>query len=208
MPAVEKAIPIAVRNTLSPSHPGTTIQWHPPSVGVAATGSKGGSGVGHGRVQAITRVPLRAYEALRNAKLLDAGVGDAVVSEEAALVVLVGTNIMSLDGLPADVAAALRAAGIPSYAPRRVNGSRHNYTVCVPESRRVEAVKLLHERFVRPAAEAAAAAVAARSGADGGGREPVRIALGRRMAAPAHTDSEMGGSEGAGSDPRLAMASS
>jgi aspartokinase len=145
-PAVEKAIPIAVRNTINPAHPGTRIEWHP------QTGR-----AGEARVQAITRLPLKTYET-RNAPLRDLDLSRlAVHREQAALVVLVGLNVMSMRGLPERVLQTLRDADIPASVPARVNGSRNNFSVVVPESRRNEAVAVLHAAFVAPAAGAAAA---------------------------------------------------
>jgi hypothetical protein len=50
--------------------------------------------------------------------------------------------------LPDRVTSVLRGAGIPVYAPRSVNGSQNNFSVIVPETRRKEAVDLLHRAFV------------------------------------------------------------
>ena len=162
MPAVEKAIPITVRNTINPAHPGTRIEWHPSSARAA-------------RVQAVTRVPLRTYET-KNAPLTDLDLDKLHVRrEEAALVVLVGLNIMAIPGLEERVLAVLREAAVPAHVPRRVNGSANNFSVLVPESRLNEAVKLCHERIVKPSSEAQ------REGEAGGRRLDFRVAYGARM---------------------------
>lgn len=153
MPAVEKAIPIAVRNTINPAHPGTRIEWHPQT------------GRGTARVQAVTRLALKTYET-RNAPLRNLDLSHLRVKrEEAALVVLVGLNIMSLPHLPERVLGALRERGIPAHAPEKVNGSPNNFSVVVPESQRNEAVALLHDTFVVPGAGKVAVPATAATGA-------------------------------------------
>ena len=161
MPAVEKAIPITVRNTINPSHPGTRIEWHPSSSRSS-------------RVQAVTRVPLRTYET-KNAPLTDLDLTKLNVRrEDAALVVLVGLNIMAIPGLEERVLVVLREAVIPAHVPRRVNGSANNFSVLVPESRLTEATKLLHERIVKPSSELQASEAE-------GKRLDFRVAYGARM---------------------------
>ena len=54
---------------------------------------------------------------------------------------------LELSHKPADPD-ALRAAGIPVYVPRFVNGSENSFSVVVPESQRNAAVALLHRTFV------------------------------------------------------------
>jgi aspartokinase len=208
-PAVEKAIPIAVRNTFDPRHPGTriggaaaagagagagastrngsslsssaaqvaaaaaaagaaaarlhqhTAHTQQPShrAGSAAAGSAAAAAAAaaappppapafEARVQTVTKVPLKAYEA-KNSALQDLDLSALHVKrEEAALVVLVGMKIMGIKDLPDRVTSVLRGAGIPVYVPRRVNGSQNNFSVIVPETRRNEAVDLLHRAFV------------------------------------------------------------
>ena len=70
------------------------------------------------------------------------------------LVVLVGLQVMRVANIEARVTAELRAAGIPVYVPRYVNGSENSFSVVVPESQRNAAVGLLHRVFVLGAAEA------------------------------------------------------
>ena len=138
-PAVEKAIPIAVKNTINPGHPGTQIEWYP-------------HGATDARVQAVTRTPLKTYET-RNGPIVDLDLsGLAVKREETTLVALVGLNVMAMGDLPRRVLGALRDAGVPAFAPARVNGSVHSFSIIVPESQRNLAVTVLHDTFVKPAA--------------------------------------------------------
>lgn len=185
-PAVEKAIPIAVRNTYDPAHPGTRIEAvvHG-SAGNAAAAAAAAAAASHcggpanlaaaiaggaprpveARVQTVTRVPLRAYEA-KNAPIHDLDLAALNVKrEEAALVALVGLGIMSIPGLQERVTAVLRGAGIPVYVPSRVNGSPHNFSVIVPESARNAAVQLLHQEFIQLEAHRAHGQAHAVSGA-------------------------------------------
>ena len=125
--------------------------------GGGGSGSGGGGGGGGGaplagRVQTVTKMPLKVYEA-KNAPLVDLRDGDLlgalrISREEAALVVLVGLRVMRVASLEARVTEALRAAGIPVYVPRFVNGSENSFSVVVPESQRNAAVALLHRTFV------------------------------------------------------------
>lgn len=151
-PAVDKRIPIAVRNTYDPGHPGTCIgggRAGPPAAQTA--GPRPPPEEGCGRVQTITRMPLAAYEQ-RHAPIADVDIAALrVAREEASLVVLVGSRVMALPGITEAVTGVLRGAGIPVQVPRRVNGSAHNFSVLVPESARANAVQLLHKSFVAPA---------------------------------------------------------
>lgn len=100
------------------------------------------------RVQTITKVPLKAYEA-KNTPLSDLDLSALNVRrEEAALVVLVGLQVMAIRDIEERVTSVLRSASIPVYVPRRVNGSENNFSVIVPETRRNEAVDILHKAFV------------------------------------------------------------
>lgn len=157
-PAVEKAIPIAVRNTYDPLHPGTRITavHSTPGHSYHTTVSPShvshlthvASGPGAGRVTSITRMALTAYES-KNSPLTDVDLSHLRVKrEEAALVVLVGLRVMEVPGLREAVVATLQGAGIPVYVPNRVNGSSNNFSVVVPESQRNAAVKVLHKKFV------------------------------------------------------------
>jgi len=138
-PAVDKRIPIAVRNTNDPGHPGTCI---------GGSGPRPPLDEGAGRVQTITRMQLTAYEQ-RHAPIADVDVAALhVAREEACLVVLVGSRVMALPGITEAVTGVLKGAGIPVQVPRRVNGSAHNFSVLVPESARANAVQLLHKSFV------------------------------------------------------------
>jgi len=146
-PAVEKRIPIRVRSTIDPSHPGTRIHAIG-SVGSAAAPPAGpdGSGAGPAAVRAITKVPLQAYEA-KNGRVVEVDAGP-VHRDAAALVALVGVNVLDIPGLQERATGVLAAAGIPCYVPRRVNGSVHNLTLVVPDSQRNQAVSILHAAFL------------------------------------------------------------
>lgn len=142
-PAVDSKIPIEVRNTLDAAHPGTHI-------------SAGRSGAQpQVRVQTVTHQPLSAYERTHSASGFGVGVADVaalpgVKREDAALVALVGFGIMRLDGLAERAVQILKDAGIPATVPKFVNGSQHSLSVLVPDARRKEALKLLHQFFVTP----------------------------------------------------------
>lgn len=197
-PAVEKAIPIAVRNTFDPLHPGTvigaahtssnsgllsssssssssfstsstltsskhtsTVSTSPVSLSSASvshpyhqqhthqsTHINGNHRPVEARVQTVTKVPLKAYEA-KNSPLRDLDLSALHVKrEETALVVLVGLQVMNVPDIERRVVDTLQSIGIPVYVPRHVNGSENNFSVIVPETRRNEAVDILHKRFV------------------------------------------------------------
>jgi len=186
-PAVEKAIPIAVRNTYDPLHPGTVIASAHTSSALTNSVSNSSANLAtnihtslpsssttvhhpyhqqhthqhtsahtsntsrrpvEARVQTVTKVPLKAYEA-KNKPLRDLDLSALHVKrEETALVVLVGLQIMNVPDIEQQVVETLQSIGIPVYVPRHVNGSENNFSVIVPETRRNEAVDILHKRFV------------------------------------------------------------
>jgi len=146
------------------------------ALGGAAAASFGGSG--GGRVQTVTKTPLKVYEA-KNAPLKDLLdrelLGALRISrEEAALVVLVGLQVMRVASIEARVTAELRAAGIPVYVPRYVNGSENSFSVVVPASQRNAAVALLHRVFVLGAGGAAEGGSAEAAAGAGAGGVPLR----------------------------------
>ncbi len=136
-PAVEKGIPILVRNSHEPGLAGTRI------VG-------GGVASAPPRILTCTRTPLRDYER-KHSPLLDLPLSWLGVDRESAyLVALVGLNIMELPGLAQRATAALRGAGIRCFVPKRVNGSAHSFSMIVPTSERESALKVLHGALVLP----------------------------------------------------------
>ncbi len=137
-PAVEKGIPILVRNSLQPELAGTRI------VGGAA----GGLGP---RALTVTHVAVRNYEALQGAlgdALPVAALGAECARESAHLVALVGLNVMALAGLEARVRALLAAARLPFAVPQRVNGSPNNFTVLVRTEDKDAVMELFHRELV------------------------------------------------------------
>ena len=162
-PAVERGIPITVRNTLDPLHPGTLISGTSGgdsdgshtlvSAGTtslaAPTAALGGSPAPPPRVLTITRIPLLLYET-KNAPIagVDLSALHNIARGEAALIAIVGLNVMSVPFLETRVTAALSEAGIPACVPARINDSPNNFSVVVPEAARHAAVQLLHRRFV------------------------------------------------------------
>ena len=131
-PAIEKSIPICVKNTYDPSHNGTRIcelsDLDTDAIVVAA----------------ITKLEVDAYEKKHGCSL-DTG---AIPKEESSIVALVGANLLTWNSLADEVEAAMKAADIPCHIPSRVNGSSNNFSVVVPTTMKKEAVKALHAAFI------------------------------------------------------------
>jgi len=137
-PATEKGIPINVRNSLDPAHPGTLIE-------ADARGARPPP-----RATTVTRVSLAEFEAKHpeqgelwphNAPVPGLEEGDAF------LVALVGLDVMHVPRVEERALGVLAAAGIPAVLPSRVNASPHNVAVLVPRARNDEAMALLHSHF-------------------------------------------------------------
>ena len=138
-PATEKRIPINVRNSLDPSHPGTRI--------VAEVGGARPPP----RATTVTRVSLAEFEAKHPEQgelWPDTAPMAGLVEEDAFLVALVGLDVMHVPGVEERALGVLRGAGIPCAMPSRPNGSAHNVAVLVPRERNDEAQGLLHKHFV------------------------------------------------------------
>lgn len=134
-PAVEKQIPILVRNTFDTSHPGTRIAAAAP---------------GRAPVQAVTKIALRDYEAKYGPVPVEqplAGQPDSVATDQAAIVAMVGTGVTAKVDAE-QVVGLLADKGVPAVVPRRVNGSPNNLSVIVPENLKHAAVVALHQQFV------------------------------------------------------------
>jgi bifunctional aspartokinase / homoserine dehydrogenase 1 len=136
-PAVEKAIPISVRNTLNPVHPGTRIE----SYCMTSANYKP-------RVHSITKMPLSVYEA-KNSRVLELDMSALhIQKEEAVIVALVGLHIMKVEDLEEKVLKVMHESSIPAFIPKIVNGSPNNFSIIVPSSKREETVKALHKAFI------------------------------------------------------------
>lgn len=138
-PATEKRIPINVRNSLDPSHPGTLI--------VADTA---GDQCKPPRATTVTRVSLAEFEAKHpdQGELWPDTPVPGLEESDAFLVAVVGLDVMHVPAVEERALAALAAAGIPAVLPARPHGSAHNVAVLVPRSRNDEAMALLHGLFV------------------------------------------------------------
>jgi aspartokinase len=136
-PAVEKGIPILVRNSLEHAFAGTRI------VGGDADSAPP-------RILTATRTRLVDYEAkqgeLEHLPLAQLGLDRA----SASFVTLVGLNVMGQPGLAERAGRVLRSAGVPFHVPARVNGSRHNFTVLVATADKEKALGLFHRELVLP----------------------------------------------------------
>ena len=138
--ATEKGIPINVRNSLDPAHPGTLI----------VADSAAGGARAPPRATTVTRVSLAEFEAkhAEQGELWPDTPEPGLEEGDAFLVALVGLDVMHLPGVEERALGVLRAAGIPCVLPSRANGSAHNVAVLVPRARNDEALKLLHQHFV------------------------------------------------------------
>ena len=159
LPAVELGIPIGVRNTLAPSHPGTRIGAEAFAAGEeprapCATGAPGPS---YARIRTVTSTSVAAYEA-RHLRALDVDWAAALPpgfpeggKASAGLVALVGANAARLGvALFPRVSAVLRAAGVREHAllpPGAALLGEHALVVVVPEAARRVAVRALHGAF-------------------------------------------------------------
>lgn len=132
-PAVEKGIPISVKNTLNYQNEGTRIQPE--------------QAVQEGPVLAITKMEVSEYEQkTKNQVGLD-WAKSPVEREEALLVVLVGTHVMEHDEVRATAEQVLNKAGIRFAIPEKVNGSEHHLAVVLPRGSKKDAIRTLHEEF-------------------------------------------------------------
>lgn len=153
MPAVELRIPIGVRNTLAPTHPGTRIcaDALPLYPGLPFDGSLGSASTSYGRICTVTSCSVADY-ATRHRHSLDGASSSLLtkVESDAGLVALVGENASRLGPYLIPWAlAVLRAAGIHSATPlpHEKGLGAHMVIVCVPEPARKVAVRALHGAF-------------------------------------------------------------
>ena len=137
-PAVARGIPINVRNSLDPHHPGTIIQ-----------GSGGGPALPSPRITTVTRTELSDYE-VKQSTLAHSFPPTWSPREraEAFLVALVGIDVMKVPGVEARAVAALGRAGIKYFLPPTLSGSSNNFTVVVPNEENTRTLELFHRVFV------------------------------------------------------------
>lgn len=135
-PAVEKGIPISVKNTLNFMNEGTRIR------------SERDLSQDDQAVLALTKMEVSEYEQkTKNQVELD-WEASPVPREDALLVVMVGNSVMEqARDVLSDVEASLTKAGVPFTVPDRVNGSEHHLSLVVPQERKKDALKALHREF-------------------------------------------------------------
>lgn len=157
LPAVELGIPIGVKNTLAPAHPGTrigaeTLPLLLPGIGVGGAPPP----ASFARIRTVTSTSVAAYET-RHLRALDVDWAAALPpgfppggKAAAGLVALVGTHAALLGpALLPRVSAVLRAAGVREHAPLPPDAlpGTHALIVIVPEAARKVAVRALHGAF-------------------------------------------------------------
>ena len=140
-PAIEKGIPINVRNSLDPAHAGTLI--------VADAAADASNCRPPPRATTVTRVALAEFEAKHpeQGELWPDTPVAGLEEGDAFLVAVVGLQVMHLPAVEERALGVLAAAGIPAVLPSRVNASPHNVAVLVPRARNDEAMALLHGHF-------------------------------------------------------------
>eukprot|EP00518_Triparma_eleuthera_P004584 CAMPEP_0182458278 /NCGR_PEP_ID=MMETSP1319-20130603/3656_1 /TAXON_ID=172717 /ORGANISM="Bolidomonas pacifica, Strain RCC208" /LENGTH=484 /DNA_ID=CAMNT_0024656935 /DNA_START=17 /DNA_END=1468 /DNA_ORIENTATION=- len=132
-PAVEKNIPVFVKNTYEPSAKGTVIKDMP----APSTTSI---------VNALTKISVAKYATTHGVDNLPLVGGDL---EDNTLIALVGDDLCRHgDDLARACETVLEAHGIASAVPERVNGSADSFAVVVPAEAAKQAVRLLHDEFV------------------------------------------------------------
>lgn len=134
-PAIEKDIPVYVKNTIDPEHPGTKIHS---DVDTEAQ-----------PVSSITKAEFNFCEQKHEIQMGDfdwsnLGVGP----DEAGVVVLVGEGVYRSVELRKKISAVLDENNINKHFPVRVNGSENNFCVVVPKADMKPAVKLLHKHII------------------------------------------------------------
>ena len=134
-PAVEKGIPISVKNTMNFLNEGTRIRSE--------------RALNEERpVLALTKMELDKYEKTTKNQVEVDWSTSPVPREEALLVVMVGNNVMeNYRDVLKDVEGALSAAGVPFTVPETVNGSEHQLSLVVPQEQKKAALQALHKEF-------------------------------------------------------------
>lgn len=154
-PAVARGIPINVRNSLDPHHPGTIIQGSGSSGGSSSSSggssgsSRGGTTLPSPRITTVTRTELSDYE-VKQCALAHSFPPSWSPREraEAFLVALVGIDVMRVPGVEDKAVKALSRAGIKFFLPPTLSGSSNNFTVVVPNEENTRTLELFHRVFV------------------------------------------------------------